>query len=298
MKHLVKIFVGIFALSYAAILWIERQNIDTTLRYVKQFTPIPDLNTFEQTRPRVYFGEKKLPHAVLLLHGWSASPEQYQGLTKALQQQGIPYYAPLQTGFGLADLDLLRNIKAADWLRDAINGYDMLAAIANEISIVGISNGAVLATYVAQHRPVKHLVLLSPNLAVSAADRKYKTALNTPVVSQLLQFALPVFNKPVRNNKQHDTVRNFKYPALPIKSLIALWALQDFVDIDKANFEDLTLLYGKQDQDVDMQAVLANLKRLKIPFEKIEYPDAGHNILQSKDRAEAIDDIVDTLFKF
>jgi len=284
--------------AYLAVLSVERHNLQLTARYVKGFTPIPELNTFVETSPRLDLGVKKLPHAVLLLHGWSASPQEFEVLITQLKAQGIPYYAPQLTGFGLDDLHLLRSIKTSDWLRDAIYSYDLLAAVAQEVSVVGHSNGGVLAIWIAQHRPVKHLILSSPNLAVSKEDKIYKTALRTPVIAQIIEFCLPVFAKPKRalnpRLKQADTA-SFRYPTLPIKSLVALWLLQDKADIDKANFQDLTVLYGKFDQDVDIPAVLAGFDRQRIPYNAIGYQQAAHNLLQSKDRFNVSDDILEVL---
>lgn len=303
MKRSVKVGLGIIvflAAAYSVVLTMEWRNLQKTELYVKKFTPIPALNTFLETSPEISLGVTKIPHAVLLLHGWSASPQEFQVLTARLKAQGIPYYAPQLTGFGLGDMHLLRKIKASDWLRDAIYGYDLLAAVAHEVNVIGHSNGGVLAVYVAQKRPVKHLILSAPYLAVSKSDKIYKTALNTPVIAQMLEFCLPVFAKPGRipNPQLKQTAtETFRYPTLPIQSLMALWVLQDKVDIDKANFQDLTVLYGKYDQDVDIPTVLAKFEQEKIPYKAIVYRNSAHNIFQGRDSAKVVDDIVSLLEK-
>lgn len=301
MKRSIKISLGIVlvvAAAYITVLTVEWRNLRAAELYERHFTPIPDLNTFVQTAPKIFLGAKKVPHAVLLLHGWSASPQEFQGLAAQLKQQGIPYYAPQLTGFGLGDLHLLRNIRASDWLRDAIYAYDLLAAYAQEISIVGHSNGGLLAIYVAGHRPVKHLILSSPYLAVSKQDKLYKTAVNIPIIRQLFEICLPVFAKTKRvydKNAAQIEIETFRYPTLPIQSVIALWQLQDKVDIDKANFQDLTVLYGRYDKDVDIPEVLAKLNAEKIPYEEIEYKQSAHNLLQSVERKQVVENIVDLL---
>lgn len=293
------IWIGLLlAAAYLVVLSVEWYNIQLTAHYVKDFTPIPGLNTFVETSPRLHLGMKKRPHAVLLLHGWSASPQELQVLITQLKAKGVPYYAPQLTGFGLGDLHLLRTIKASDWLRDAIHSYDLLAAVAQEVSVVGHSNGGVLAIWVAQQRPVKHLILSAPYLAVSKQDKLYKMALNIPVIAQIIEFCLPIVAKPKRApNPQlpQVDVTSFRYPTLPIKSLVALWQLQDKANIDKANFQDLTVLYGKFDQDVDIPTVLASFKQQKIPYNAIRYQRAAHNLFQSKDRFKVSEDILTVL---
>ncbi len=281
---------------YAGIRAVAWQNVRKTTEYVQHFTLRADLNTFVETEPKIDLGPKRVPHAVLLLHGWSASPQEFEALILALKAHGIPYYAPQLTGFGLGDLHLLYTIKAADWLRDALYSYDLLAAVAQKVSIIGHSNGGVLAVYIAQQRPVKHLILSAPYLAVAQQDKVYKTVLHAPIIAHLVKFCLPVFNKPGRSNKTHSApIETFRYPTLPIQSLVALWHLQDYVAMTKANFQDLTVLYGQHDQDVDMPAVLAKFTQQGVSYHAIAYLQAAHNLLQSNERATVIKDILTVL---
>jgi esterase/lipase len=50
-------------------------------------------------------------------------------ICSALDQAGIPYYAPLLTGHGLDDLHLFSAVQPSDWLRDAVMAYDQLASL-------------------------------------------------------------------------------------------------------------------------------------------------------------------------
>lgn len=63
---------------------------------------------------------------------------------------------------------------------------------------MGHSNGSALATDLAQHLPVKHLVLSGPNILPAPADTVYKRLLNTPVLGSLFMTLRPVPLKPTR----------------------------------------------------------------------------------------------------
>jgi carboxylesterase len=261
------------------------------------------LNSYVEARPRLNAGTGRHTHAVLLLHGYSASPHELNSLSSALDRTGVPYYAPLLTGHGLQSLHLLARVQPADWLRDAVTAYDLLASLADDISVVGHSTGATLAAYLAQHRPVRHLVLSGPNLWPAPADRRARTLLAHPLTGWLLEWLLPVVAKPVRPGRVTwtDTCdptaarAGFSYAALPTHSLRAQWALQDLVDLTRASYRTLTLVHGAHDLTVDIAAVTGLLDQRGLAYRYLSFPRSGHNVLQDYDRVQAAEAIVEVL---
>ena len=229
---------------YGLVRAVEYHNTCLFHAYMSRFTPVPDVGTFQEARSRAYSGGPRVRRGVLLLHGYSASPQEFELLCQKLQKAGIAYYAPQLTGFGDNDLGLLREVRAEDWMRDALNAYDTLAAFTDEVSVLGHSNGGALATFVAENRPVKHLILSGPNILPEESDLIFKRLLNTWIVGSLLQDLVPVFKKPTRAGRVLDVdtldpaaaQRSFHDPALPTNSLRALWDVQDRVDVTKARF--------------------------------------------------------------
>lgn len=293
-------------LSLAAL--VARGIVRATCRrkmaaHLRAFTPIPDLDLYVESRPRINMGPPRLPHAVLLLHGYSGSPQDFEHLLPALERASIPYYAPLLTGFGLNDFRLLYEVKPADWFRDAIAAYEILAASADRVSIVGHSTGATLGVYVAAHRPVAHLVLTGPNLFPAPSDRRYKRILSTRGLSTLIAWLIPVLAKPVRPGRVSftDTLDpeaskvSFNYPTVPMRSLEAQYALQDLVDLRRAHYASLSLLYGEQDLSVDIASLRRLLDRQGIRYTAIQFAGSAHNILEDYERREAVQAVVSLL---
>lgn len=70
-------------------------------------------------------------------------------------------------------------------------------------------------------------------------DKFYKQIFSTPILSTILLTLLPIASKPQRKNRvtKIDTLdpesarEVFHYPAIPTRSLKALWRVQDLVDI-------------------------------------------------------------------
>jgi carboxylesterase len=154
--------------------------------HLEHFNYIPDAGLYEESSPQFFDPREKHKHGVLLIHGFSASTNEFQHLTGLLQEKQIPYYIPMLTGFGIDTTDNLRHISTKDWLRDVINAYRLLSSVCEEVSIVAHSMGCTLALYLAQNYPVKNLVLSAPYIMAKSNQILLKKMLLTPGLSQII----------------------------------------------------------------------------------------------------------------
>ncbi|MNS67811.1 Carboxylesterase [compost metagenome] len=275
-----------------------------TREFLTRFTAMPAIGTFRESRPLTHVGRPPLPHAVLLLHGFSASPAAFAALTPALEARGIPYHAPALTGFGLDDLHLLEVVRASDWRRDALNAYDVLAAVAEEVSVVGLSYGTLLAAFVAAERPVKHLLLAAPYFfEKETRDQAMRRTLQRPLVSRLVRGLGLYIAKPVRPGRatcvdivDPDEARAFfQYPTLPVSSLLEVWGSPRDVDFSSLRHETLDVIGGAEEQTSDVPAFLAMLDRQGVPYRAHWLPRTAHNVFNDHDKAEAAAIVADVL---
>lgn len=275
-----------------------------TREFLSRFTAMPSIGTFLESRPRTHFGRPPLPHAVLLLHGFSASPAAFAALTTELEARGIPYHAPALTGFGLDDLHLLEAARASDWRRDALNAYDVLAAAAETVSVVGLSYGTLLASFVASERPVKHLVLAAPYFfEKETRDKAMRRTLKRPLVSRLVRRLGLYVAKPVRPGRatcvdivDPDEARAFfQYPTLPLSSLLEVWGSPRDVDFKTLRYETLDVVGGAEEQTSDVPAFLAMLDRQGVPYRLHDLPRTAHNVFNDHDKAAAAAIVADIL---
>jgi esterase/lipase len=271
---------------------LPSHHLATLQAHLARFEAIPELGYFQESRPRLHFTEQAIDHAVLLLHGYSSSTQTFDTLGAELERRGVSYHAPLITGFGLDRLDLLSKVRASDWLRDAVLSFDLLAAVARRVSIVGVSTGATLGAYVAQHRPVDHLVLIAPNLRSSARDLRYRRLLRTPVVSDVFFALKPYFSKPIRPGRRtnrdlldpHMAEHHLDFPVLPSRSALAVWDAQDHVDLRQMRSKHLLVVAGKHDQTVDMDHAFSTLTTLGLPHDRLILENSAHNVLIDQER--------------
>lgn len=86
--------------------------------------------------------------AVLLIHGFSASPWEAASVASELQARGYTTLSPLVTGFGgtpqLANV-LAKQQSFTAWTTDTRAHFEALAACYPQVAVVGISMGASLA---------------------------------------------------------------------------------------------------------------------------------------------------------
>jgi len=244
---------------------------------------------FEVAKPVGSFdGLKK--HGVLLLHGFSASPQEFRFIIPLLKENNIPFYAPRLTGFGIANLITLESVKAVQWLRDSLDAYDLLNQQVEEVSIVGHSMGGLLATLVSQQRDVKKLVLSAPYLVENDNHSFRKKMLKTPGVLYLMSLFLPV----VKKSSIDQNSDRFVYHAVPLQSIKALWDLHGLLDYGKIK-QEIFLLAGRLDNTTNNGMNAKILTGKNIAFKKYEFEKSGHNIFEDVEREEVAQKVIEIL---
>ncbi len=101
--------------------------------------------------------------AVLLIHGFTASPRELRPLGEILLRHNFTVYGIRLEGHGTNPADLARR-KAEEWLATVERGYQSLAEMNLRVSAAGLSTGALLALQLALTHPLEKLILLSPFL--------------------------------------------------------------------------------------------------------------------------------------
>jgi esterase/lipase len=116
----------------------------------------------------------RAPKLAVLFHGLTATPHQMQLLGDQLYARGYDVFIPRMPMHG----ERGRTVTAlsgltADTLRAfADDAIDIARGLADTIDVLGLSGGATLAAWVAQHRgEVRNVVIVSPAIALSRLPR-------------------------------------------------------------------------------------------------------------------------------
>jgi esterase/lipase len=283
------------------ILW-KAQRLNA--QYLARFNSVKELGAYKESLSRIHLpGEKPYRHAVLLLHGFTASPQEFHFLVERLEAAGLPYLAPMLPGFGREDARVLHTVHRRDWVRAAVEGFDLLDSLADEVSVVGHSLGGMLGVALARHRKPKHLVLSAPGLYPVPSDQPYKKVLTRPFFSGLYVNLVPYLPKPIRKGRvspsdtlDADYCRGiFQFLAVPIRSVKQLFLLQNETDITKVRCDHLSIIFGAHDLTVDMDTVFKKLDEAELPYQKYEFKNSAHNVLEDFEREDACNRVMSIL---
>lgn len=97
--------------------------------------------------------------AVLMLHGWSASPLELKNIAQELNKQGYTIDIPLLKGHGTSPQNL-NKYTWTDWYDQAVNEYDKLKKNHKAIHLIGASLGGNLSFIIANKLDVNKIVTI------------------------------------------------------------------------------------------------------------------------------------------
>jgi pimeloyl-ACP methyl ester carboxylesterase len=113
-------------------------------------------------RTRALIHPGRTAKAVLMLHGYTDCPAQFDELARLYYDQGYNVLVPRAPRHGVADPEAHAGLHAGELLAYASGSLDLVSGLGDEVGVVGISGGAVLATWLTENRPVARLLVLSP----------------------------------------------------------------------------------------------------------------------------------------
>jgi carboxylesterase len=112
----------------------------------------------EGAAPQSWDGDR---HGVLVIHGFTGSPQSMRPLAAACAAAGFTVELPLLPGHGTAVEDMIPT-RWADWSGAAEAAYQDLATRCDQVVVVGLSMGGTLATWLAaNHGEVAGLVAIN-----------------------------------------------------------------------------------------------------------------------------------------
>lgn len=115
------------------------------------------------------FSASNGPNGVLVLHGYTGSPQSMRPLAEAFADAGFSVELPLLPGHGTSPDDMI-DTSWDDWSAAAEAAYVSLAARSDHVIVAGLSMGGTLTTWLASRHPeISGIVLVNP-MVEPAAD--------------------------------------------------------------------------------------------------------------------------------
>ncbi|MEP6692861.1 MAG: alpha/beta fold hydrolase [Gemmatimonadaceae bacterium] len=228
--------------------------------YADAVQRVAAMRAFEQPLVNRYGGTILLTHGVraprvaVLLHGLTATPRQFQALAEELFARGYDVFVPRMPMHGERGRDATAlSALTADTLRSfADDAIDIAHGLGDTVDVLGLSGGATIAAWIAQHRAgVRHVVIVAPALAFSRMPR----ALEDPAMQLLAR--LPNVNV----GASADTAKPQVYAGFSTRAVAQTMRLGAEVRDDAGRIapaaRSIALVTNGNDRTIDAGAALA-----------------------------------------
>jgi len=200
---------------------------------------------------------QRTAQAIVLIHGFTNCPHQFQKLAPLLHARGHNVLNLRLPGHGYADRLTSRLIEMTEpALIDQTNAaLDIACGLGERVTVIGFSLGGVLAGWIAQQRAdVANAVLISPAIGVRAlpANRRRLYGHLLALLPNFYQWWHPSL-------KEHPVEPLHAYPRFASHSLAALLRLglivRDSAGLKRPAATQITVITNPTDAVVDNQTV-------------------------------------------
>jgi len=231
-------------------------------------------------------GGKKV--GVLLIHGFTATPNEMKDLGNYLNKKGITVYSPLLFGHGI-DPKYLLKVKFEDWLIDVKKSIKVLENCCDKIYLVGNSFGGNLAFLnVNNSSKIKGIVsLAAPFIFKNQNVRK-------SLLHVFRQFKVFQKKRPTKRVKEiYRKAKRISYQQIPLNSLLEL---QKIVNLSKKNIDKVSkrvlIIQSTKDDIVSGRSVDLIYNSIKSKDKEIFWvKDSIHVLIADKKKIGAFNKI-------
>ncbi len=161
------------------------------------------------------FIDKKSTNGVLMIHGFSSSPDEFKELAVYLADNGFNVSAPLVAGHGTSPEDLLKT-SPKDWVNSVKKEYLKLKELSQNIFVIGNSFGSNLAISLINELKDKPAALITLGAPVYLKWHKV-------IVCRLYSYGFlrKYYRKPPRLYRTDftDMIDEVTYAKIPTKSV-------------------------------------------------------------------------------
>jgi carboxylesterase len=230
--------------------------------------------------------------AVVLLHGFTNSPRQFDSLADIFYRAGDNVYVPrlphhAERGGNASALAAI----TAEALRDAADGaVDIARGLGDSVVVVGLSGGGTMAVWIAQYRSDVHrVVIIAPLMGVSHVP----LALEVPVLSLAMRSPNITHADP-RDAAQPDRELGWSSHGVAQILRLGLAARRASMSTPPAT-RDISILLNAHDRTISRPAVLALGRRWVrhgASVSVFELPDSlglPHDVIDPRQRVRRTD---------
>lgn len=220
----------------------------------------------EQTRAWSFDGSKSI--GVLVIHGFTSTPASMRPVADAIAERGFQVELPRLPGHGTEWQDLER-VKYEEWEKCVLTAYDILKKRSQEIFVLGLSMGGVLAARVAELKKVHGLVLINHALKLSSPL--------LPLVP-LLKYVMRT-NPAIAGDIFKEGSKEIAYDTLPVRAVHEMLKLMKRTRRElSAITAPLLIFKSRHDHVVPIKNVDYTLKKVSSEDKKVVWLEKSYHV--------------------
>jgi alpha-beta hydrolase superfamily lysophospholipase len=168
--------------------------------------------------PRLYVHETPVRDAVVLFHGFTNCPQQFDELARAYYRQGCNVYVPRLPRHGLKDRltrDLAR-LTVTEIKNSADEAFSLARGLGKKVVVLGLSLGGLMAMWLTQTQPVDLSIPVAPFLMpIGYSETLVRNAAR-------LASGLPSIYFWWDSKLKDKSLPNYAYPGYPTHGMMQL----------------------------------------------------------------------------
>lgn len=229
------------------------------------------------------------PVGCFLIHGFTGSTYELQGLADFLANQGFRVRAKLLAGHGTT-IEECNLVRAHEWLEETEFHLTEFMLECHTTFIIGLSMGASLALHLAHIFPVAGVVAMSPSLLLNS----WKLRWLVPLIAPFIQAMPKAHIYEQRDLKKHPYTG---YPDYPLRGLRELVKLNKYI---RGRLQEVTVPTLVMHSHADLTAPFENATYVYDTIQAedktlIEYDELSHVLPDSARKEQVWADILDFL---
>ena len=209
-------------------------------------------STMADARSTLFDHGNRTPRVVVLVHGFTNSPRQFRELGQLLFDRGYNVLIPRLPEHGLraGDVGVLKSLTAERYREFADRAVDDARGLGDSVMVVGLSAGADVAIWIAQHRPdVTRVVVISPAISLARVPALF----DAPVMNLMTRVPNMTFHQ------APDTLRPHAYFGVSTRGVgqTLRFGASVMNDVERGGpaVHDLALVINGNDHTIDAAPV-------------------------------------------
>lgn len=221
------------------------------------------------------------PVGVYLIHGFTGSTYELQGLAACLADAGYRVQARLLAGHGTT-VEECNLVRAQDWLTETEFHFTEMLLDCETAFVIGLSMGAGLALHLGAMFPVAGVVAMSTILGINPVKSPWLLPLLTPFVTSLKKSQIYRDKNPAGHSF-------YGYDSYPVRGMREMQRLNRLIRGELADMQaPLLLMHSKADITADFRNAQMVLDAVGSKDKELAVFEESSHVMPASSEKEAV----------